>query len=116
MTLQEMAERVTAFRDERDWAQFHTPKDLALALNVEAGEVAEHFLWKDAVQTAEYVEKNREKIALELGDVLYLLLLLSRTIGVDLEEAHLKQLAKANEKYPVAKAKGDNRKYTEYAS
>ncbi len=114
MTIKEMGDRVLAFRDARDWAQFHTPKDLALALNVEAGEVAEHFLWKDQSQIQEYLEKHRDEIALELGDVFYLTLLLSRTLGIDLEQAHLKQLEKANAKYPVDKAKGDNRKYSEY--
>lgn len=71
-------------------------------------------MWKDEAQIKEYLEKHREEIALELGDVFYLTLLLSRTLGIDLEDAHRKQLEKANAKYPVEKAKGDNRKYSEY--
>ncbi len=69
MTLQEMTQKIVEFRKERDWEKFHTLKDLAMALNVEAGEVAECFLWKTDDQLKNLTEDQRKEIALEIGDV-----------------------------------------------
>lgn len=114
MTLQEMTQKVVEFRKERDWEKFHTLKDLAMALNVEAGEVAECFLWKTDDQLKNLTEDQRKEIALEIGDVFYLLLLLSNDLGINLEDALAKQQEKAQNKYPADKAKGSNQKYTAY--
>lgn len=100
-------EALITFRDERDWKQFHNPKDLAIALGVEAGELLEVFLWK----TAE--DAKREKIQEELADVFAYALLLAEHYGFDPTNIVL-QKVKSNEiKYPVSKAKGNASKYTE---
>ena len=95
------------FRDERDWEQFHNAKDLALAINVEAGELLELFLWKNAG------EENKEKVKEELADIFSFALLLADKYGLDVE-AIIEEKIKVNaEKYPVDKAKGTAKKYTE---
>lgn len=95
------------FRDERDWTQFHNAKDLALALSIEAGELLEAFLWKDAMAA------DREKVKEELADVFSFALLLAEKYGFDVEEIVLEKIRKNAEKYPVDKAKGSAKKYTE---
>lgn len=95
------------FRDARDWAQFHNPKDLALAISVEAGELLELFLWKDA----ESVKK--EKVKEELADVLSFAFLMAEKYGLDIKEIMLEKIKINGEKYPVDKAKGNARKYNE---
>lgn len=95
------------FRDERDWEQFHNAKDLALAINVEAGELLELFLWKNAG------EENKEKVKEELADIFSFCLLLADKYDLDIQ-AIVEEKIKANaEKYPVDKAKGTAKKYTE---
>lgn len=95
------------FRNDRDWEQFHNPKDLALAINVEAGELLELFLWKDAE------EANVEKVREELADVLAFGFLLAHKYGFNIKEIMVEKIAKNGEKYPVDKAKGTARKYNE---
>lgn len=95
------------FRDERDWTQFHNAKDLALALSIEAGELLEAFLWKDAAAA------DREKVKEELADVFSFALLLAEKYGFDVEEIVLEKIRKNAEKYPADKAKGNAKKYTE---
>jgi len=98
---------VKQFRDERDWEQFHNSKDLAVAINVEAGELLELFLWKNAG------EENKEKVKAELADIFVYALLFADKYGFDIE-AIVKEKMQANaEKYPVDKAKGTAKKYTE---
>ena len=114
--LRHLTSDVLAFRDARSWRQFHTPKDLALALNIEAGELAELFLWKtEAVANA--LAQDPEKhtsIADELADVLIYALLLANHYDIDLGEAVEAKLEKNAQKYPVDQAKGNARKYTEF--
>lgn len=95
------------FRDARDWNQFHNPKDLALAINVEAGELLELFLWKDAEAA------NRDKVKEELADVLAYAFLLADKYGFDIKEILLEKIAANDKKYPVDKAKGNAKKYDE---
>jgi NTP pyrophosphatase (non-canonical NTP hydrolase) len=95
------------FRDERDWSQFHNAKDLALAINIEAGELLELFLWKAPEQA------NREKIKEELADIFSYALLLAEKYELDVEEIIMDKLKMNAEKYPVDKAKGTAKKYTE---
>lgn len=95
------------FRDARDWAQFHNPKDLALAISVEAGELLELFLWKDA----EAVKK--EKVKEELADVLSFAFLMAEKYGLDIKEIMLEKIRINGEKYPIDKSKGNARKYNE---
>lgn len=104
---------VVKFRDERDWKQFHNPKDCAISLSLEAAEVMEHFQWKSKEEVEEYVKSHREEIGDELADVLYWVLLMSNDLNIDISEAFLKKLEKNGQKYPVEKAKGKHTKYTE---
>lgn len=95
------------FRDERDWTQFHNAKDLALALSIEAGELLETFLWKDAAAA------DKEKVKEELADVFSFAFLLAEKYGFDVEEIVLEKIRKNAEKYPTDKARGNAKKYTE---
>ncbi len=105
--LKELEQLLVNFRDERDWKQFHNPKDLAVALSIEASELLESFLWKDAE------EAKIEKVKEELADVLAYALLLGHHYGLDLEEVVREKVKKNGEKYPVEKAKGSATKYNE---
>jgi NTP pyrophosphatase (non-canonical NTP hydrolase) len=93
------------FRDEREWSQFHNPKDLSLAISIEANELLEAFLWKGAE------DADREKIKEELADVFAYALLLADRYGFDVEEIVLEKIEKNRAKYPVDKSKGHARKY-----
>ncbi len=103
----EITQALLTFRDERDWAQFHNPKDLALALNIEAGELLESFLWKSAEQA------NEGEIREELADVFAYAFLLADSYGLDVKQIVLEKIKKNALKYPVEKAKGSAKKYTE---
>lgn len=108
-----LTERIIAFRDARDWKQFHNPKDVALSLVLEAGEVMEHFQWKNKEEMEKHVVENKEDIADELGDVLYWVLLMSHDLNIDVLDALEKKIKKNEDKYPVEKAKGKHTKYTD---
>lgn len=105
--IKEITEALLEFRDERDWAQFHNPKDLALALNIEAGELLETFLWKSSEQA------DMDKVKEELADVFAFAFLLAEEYGFDVKQIVLEKIEKNALKYPVAKAKGTAKKYTE---
>jgi NTP pyrophosphatase (non-canonical NTP hydrolase) len=105
--IEEITLELLKFRNERDWAQFHNPKDLALAINVEAGELLELFLWKNSENA------NTEKIKEELADVFAYAFLLAEKYNFDVKEIVLEKIAKNGEKYPVEKAKGTSKKYDE---
>ena len=103
------------FRDERSWRSFHNPKDLVLALVAEAGELCELVLWKDPAELAAELreEPARRRFADEIADVQNLLLLLVDAVDLDLSDAFARKLEANAAKYPVAKASGSARKYTE---
>lgn len=105
--MDQVMQRLRQFRDDRDWKQFHNPKDLAVALSIEAGELLEAFLWK----TPEAADT--EKVKEELADVLAYALLLSDAYGFDVKEIVLEKIERNEAKYPVDKAKGSAKKYTE---
>jgi len=105
--IKEITSALIKFRNERDWEQFHNPKDLALALNIEAGELLESFLWKSP-EDAE-VEKVKE----ELADVLAYSLLIAEKYGFDVKEIVLDKIKKNAKKYPIDKAKGTAKKYNQ---
>jgi NTP pyrophosphatase (non-canonical NTP hydrolase) len=100
-------QKLVAFRDERDWAQFHNPKDLALAISIEAGELNELFLWKNAE------DANPDRVKEELADVLTFSFLLAHKYGFDIEQIVLNKIEQNRIKYPVEKAKGTAKKYNE---
>jgi NTP pyrophosphatase (non-canonical NTP hydrolase) len=99
--------RLRQFRDDRDWQQFHNPKDLAVALSIEASELLEAFLWKSPE------DANPEKVKEELADVLAYALLLSDAYGFDIQQIILDKIERNEEKYPVDKARGSAKKYNE---
>lgn len=109
--IKELTEKIIAFRDARDWKQFHNPKDCAISLSLEASEVLEHFQWKSKEEINEYIKTHKEHIGEELADVLYWVLLMSHDLDIDILNISDKKLEKNNEKYPVEKAKGKNTKY-----
>lgn len=105
--IEEITLELLKFRNERDWEQFHNPKDLALAINVEAGELLELFLWKNSENA------NTEKIKEELADVFAYAFLLAEKYKLDVREIVLDKISKNGVKYPVEKAKGTAKKYDE---
>ena len=109
ITLESMQRRVAEFRDERDWAQFHSPKNLAMALSVEAGELLELFLWRD-----DAAPLKKARISEEMADVLIYLLSLADVIEVDLEEAIEMKLVVNAKKYPADLVRGKAEKYSDY--
>jgi NTP pyrophosphatase (non-canonical NTP hydrolase) len=101
------------FRDEREWKQFHSFKDLAVTLALEAAEVLEHAQWKSEKEVHAYLKTHHEHVADELADVLHVLLLLAEHADVDLAKAFEQKMKKNRAKYPVEKARGSAKKYTE---
>lgn len=112
--IKELTNRIIKFRDERDWKQFHNPKDVALSMVLEAGEVMEHFQWKNKEEVEEYLKQNKDDVAEEIADVLYYVLLMSHDINIDITKALDKKITKNETKYPVEKAKGNHTKYNKY--
>ena len=111
--LDDLKQRLRVFATARDWEQFHTPKNLAMALIVEAAELAEHFQWLTAEESQSLQDGKREKIRDELADVLIYLVELADTLDVDLAAAARDKIAKNALKYPVEKARGNAKKYDE---
>lgn len=105
--IQELTQKIHQFTVDRDWDQFHNPKDLAIALSIEANELLECFLWKKPE------EAKPEKIKEELADVINYALLLADKLNIDVKQIVLEKLARNAEKYPVEKAKGSAKKYNE---
>ena len=103
MTLEDLKQKVVEFRDKRGWKRYHSPKDLAISLVLEATEVLEHFQWQNQSQQDEYIKKHKEGIADELSDVLHNILLIADEFDIDIEKAFLKKLKKTEKKYPAAR-------------
>ena len=109
-----LTERLRAFVRERDWEQFHSPKNLAMAMIVEAAELVEHFQWMTEQQSSERLPEKREQVAQEISDTFIYLLRMADVLGIDLiAAAHAKMDLNAL-KYPADKVRGSNAKYTEY--
>jgi len=109
-TLPDLTRAVLDFRDQRDWHQFHSPKNLAISLSLEAAEILEHFQWSEP--GAAIPGEQRLELEKEIGDVQIYLLLLATELGIDPLEAAAKKLEENRHKYPVEKAKGRATKYT----
>ena len=116
VTLADLVAAVRRFRDDRDWSQFHTPKNLAAATAIEAAELQERFLWKtDAEVDQDLADAaKRSAVADEIADVVMFAMLLADRLGIDLAEAIATKLAANEQKYPVTLARGNARKYTEF--
>ena len=108
----ELTERILEFRDERDWHQFHTPRNLAAAISIEAAELQELFLWEKEEEEAG-PSGTLEKYSDEIADVLIYALLFCHETEIDPEEAIRRKLEKNRRRYPVEKARGRSVKYTE---
>lgn len=108
--IQNLIDNLTAFRDAREWAQFHDPRNLALALSIEASELNELFLWK---KEEDLTSVNQQRLREELADVFAYAFLMADRCGFDVEEIVLEKLALNDQKYPVDKAKGTAKKYDE---
>lgn len=113
-SLIELRTRINTFVEERDWAQFHSPKNLAMAMIVEAGEVVEHFQWMTEQESLNLNAETKKQVGQELSDTFVYLLRIAEVCGIDLIDAANKKIDLNAKKYPVEKVKGSNAKYTEY--
>jgi NTP pyrophosphatase (non-canonical NTP hydrolase) len=116
MTTDALAELTIALRKfsaERDWDKFHTPKNLAMALMIEAAEIAEHFQWTDPADKQELSEEKREEVALEIGDTLIYLLRLADRLDIDVVDAAQRKMVINAARYPVERVFGRAVKYSE---
>lgn len=113
MNIEELTKKIVAFREARDWKQFHNPKDIAASLVLEASEVLEIFQWINGEDINKQVAKKKEELSDELADVLYWVLLMSHDTQIDILKALDEKIRKNEIKYPVEKAKGSAKKYTE---
>ena len=107
-------QRIRAFRDARDWQKFHNPKNLACSISIESAELLEHFQWKTPEESTAYSATMRDALSEEIADVGIYLIALADNLGIDLLKAIERKLAINESKYPVEKAKGSAKKYTEY--
>ena len=108
-SIAELTANINAFRDARDWRQFHNPKDMAVSISIEAAELLEHFQWKSATECEAHIVTNREAVA----EVAIYLFEMAELLELDLGAEMIRKLEKNAVKYPVEKAKGSNRKYDE---
>lgn len=114
--LQPLAQRLEQFAQARDWQQFHSPKNLASALVVEAGELLEHFQWLTEEQSRNLESDKKQAVAHEMADVLLYLVQLSSALGIDLMDAAQRKMEINAQKYPVEQARGSRKKYDELVS
>ncbi|MCX5696306.1 MAG: nucleotide pyrophosphohydrolase [Candidatus Omnitrophica bacterium] len=109
--MKEITEKIKKFRDERDWMQFHDPKNMAVSIILEASELLEHFQWKTTEEVERYSRKNLAEIKDEIADIALYLFELADNLGINLIDAMDQKLKKNEMKYPVEKAKGKHTKY-----
>jgi NTP pyrophosphatase (non-canonical NTP hydrolase) len=112
-TVQTLTAEIRAFRDAREWRQFHGPKEMAVAIAAEAGELLQHFVWQNDAQSERRAAERRDQIGDEVADVAILLFELADNLGLDLADIMRAKLARNELRYPVDKARGSNRKYNE---
>ena len=114
MTLNELKDRLRRFAHERDWEQFHSPKNLAMALSVEVAELVEHFQWLSQEESRHLPDDVAAGAAEELADILIYLVRMADKLGVDLLETAEAKLTENERKYPAGKVRGSAKKYTQY--
>ena len=112
-TLRALTDLAIRFRDERDWKQFHTPKDLAINLAVEAAEVMQLVQWKNGAELDSHLRSKKEALADELSDVLHSVLLMADELEIDLADAFVRKMWKNERKYPAEKARGRSTKWSD---
>lgn len=113
-SIDELRARVNNFVAERDWAQFHTPKNLAMAMIVEAAELVEQFQWDTPQESLQLTPEKREAVSHELADTFVYLLRIAEVLDIDLIQAANEKIDLNAKKYPADKARGSNAKYTKY--
>lgn len=109
--IKELTEKIKKFRNDRDWLQFHNPKDMALSLVLESAELLEHFQWKNGKEITQYIKTKKNEIGEELADVLYWILLISYDMNINIKQALEKKLQVNKKRYPIEKSKGNAKKY-----
>lgn len=112
-SIDDLTKKIRAFVAVRDWEVYHNPKDMAVAIAAEAGELMQHFVWQQPEQLSQRVADHREEIASEIADVGILLFEMADLLGLHLGEVMAAKLAYNEQRYPVEKSKGNNRKYHE---
>lgn len=112
-SIHELTLAITTFRDARDWKQFHSPKDMAVGISAEAGELLQHFVWQSPEQSEQRARDRRQEIASELADIGILLFELADNLHIDLAQAIRDKIDKNDRRYPVEKSHGSNKKYNE---
>jgi NTP pyrophosphatase (non-canonical NTP hydrolase) len=113
-SLERLNQRLLAFAQARDWEQFHSPKNLVMALAGECGELLEHFQWLNEEQSASLVPEKKREVALEMADILIYLVRLSQRLDLDLLAAADEKIGINERRYPVEKVRGDARRADEY--
>ncbi|WP_221645268.1 nucleotide pyrophosphohydrolase [Listeria booriae] len=104
-------DKINKFRDERDWRQFHNPKDLSISISLEAAELLENFQWRTS---EEVLAGDMENVKEELADILIYSFMLASDLDLDIDEIIAEKLLKNNLKYPISTSKGSNKKYTDF--
>jgi len=109
--IKSITEKIKKFRDERDWMQFHDPKNMAVSIILEASELLEHFQWKTKDEVEKYVTENKNEVKDEIADIALYLFELADNLGVNLSDAMEQKLGKNEKKYPADKVRGKHTKY-----
>lgn len=112
---QELIDQLLEFRKRREWEQFHDPKNLAEAISIESGELLENFLWKTTDESKNLSEDEISQVQEEVADIFIFLVYLSEAVGIDLIETAKRKIELNELKYPVEKARGSSKKYSELA-
>lgn len=112
--LDQIRSQIRKFRDERDWMQFHNPKNLACSISIEANELLEHFQWCSPEESLAIARQKKTEISHEIADVGVYLIELADNLGIDLAKAIAEKMAHNEAKYPADKVRGSSKKYTEY--
>jgi len=112
-TLAELTTIALRFRDERDWKQFHNPKDVALSMSLEVAELIEIMQWRNGPDLQAHLAANQQHVGEELADILYWILILANDLGIDLPEAFIAKQAQNAAKYPVEQSRGIAKKYNQ---
>jgi NTP pyrophosphatase (non-canonical NTP hydrolase) len=113
MDLKILIQKIIEFRRERDWEQYHNPKNLAISISLEAAELLENFQWKNLEESIKFAQENKEKISEEVADLLIYIFYLCNDLGIDFIDAIDKKIEENNKKYPINKSKGKSNKYNE---
>jgi NTP pyrophosphatase (non-canonical NTP hydrolase) len=111
MNNSDLLKKILKFRKERNWKKFHTPKNLAISISLEANELLEHYQWLSTRESLDYSKKNKTEISEEMADVFIYLLLMAHDLDIDLLDASVKKIKKNYKKYPISKSKGNSKKY-----